>query len=127
MVGTGMAPEGIEQNDFIYDLMSEMGWRSSKVDLVAWTELYVERRYGHLNDDVKTAWGLLLSSVYNCSDDHADHNHGIPVVRPTSLDLQYTMWYPVADLIKAWKYLISSAPEFKQSETFRYLDSLEFS
>ena len=121
MIGTGMAPEGIEQNDFIYDLMSEMGWRSEKLDLVVWTDLYAERRYGRLNNDAKLAWRLLLSTVYNCSDDHADHNHGIPVVRPTSLGLQYSIWYNLKDLISAWKYLISSGKEIYQSRTYRYI------
>ena len=126
MIGTGMAPEGIEQNDFIYDLMSEMGWRSAKVDLIAWTDSYVERRYGQLNNDAKMAWRLLLSTVYNCSDDHPDHNHGIPVVRPTSLALQYSVWYNLRDLIEAWKNLISSGRELHQSKTYRLILFLFF-
>jgi len=120
MIGTGMAPEGIEQNDFIYDLMSEMGWRSENVDLVAWTDSYVERRYGKVNIEAKLAWRLLLSTVYNCSDDHADHNHGIPVVKPTSLGLQYSTWYNIGNLSQAWKHLISSGKDLRQSQTYRY-------
>ena len=121
MIGTGMAPEGIEQNDFIYDLMSEMGWRSESVDLVAWTDSYAERRYGQANIEAKLAWRLLLSTVYNCSDDHADHNHGIPVVKPTSLGLQYSTWYDIRNVSQAWKHLISSGKDLQQSQTYRFL------
>lgn len=121
MIGTGMAPEGIEQNDFIYDLMSEMGWRSEKIDVLAWSGLYAQRRYGLANDDAKRAWKLLASSVYNCTDDHADHNKGIPVMRPTSLKLEYSVWYAPFDLIKAWEFLLSSAEELHQSGTYRYI------
>lgn len=119
IIGTGMAPEGIEQNDFIYDLMSEMGWRSEKFDLFSWADSYVERRYGSPSNEAKIAWRLLLSSVYNCTDNHADHNHGIPVVRPTSLNLRYSVWYDLTKVIEAWKYLLSCSKELSQSETYR--------
>ena len=33
MIGTGLTPEGIEQNDVVYELMNEMGWRSEAVDI----------------------------------------------------------------------------------------------
>lgn len=36
MVGVGMTMEAIEQNPVVYELMSEMGWRSEPFDLSAW-------------------------------------------------------------------------------------------
>lgn len=36
MVGTGLTPEGIEQNDVVYELMNEMGWRTQPVNLTSW-------------------------------------------------------------------------------------------
>ncbi|XP_065053956.1 alpha-N-acetylglucosaminidase-like isoform X1 [Rhopilema esculentum] len=120
IIGTGMAPEGIEQNDFIYDLMSEMGWRSTKFDVYDWTDAYAERRYGLKDKRTQAAWKILLSTVYNCSDTHSDHNHGIPVTRPTSINLKYAIWYNIKDLISAWKLLLDASDEFQQSETYRY-------
>ena len=119
IIGTGMAPEGIEQNDFIYDLMSEMGWRSTKFDVYDWTDDYAERRYGLKDKRSQAAWKILLSTVYNCSDTHADHNHGIPVTRPTSINLKYSIWYNIKDLISAWELLLDASDEFQQSETYR--------
>ena len=36
MVGTGLTMEGIFQNYVMYDLMLEMGWRTSPPDPVQW-------------------------------------------------------------------------------------------
>lgn len=36
MVGTGLTPEGINQNYVIYELMNEMAYRHGPVDLDAW-------------------------------------------------------------------------------------------
>jgi len=36
MIGTGLTPEGINQNYVIYELMSEMAYRHHPVDLDVW-------------------------------------------------------------------------------------------
>jgi alpha-N-acetylglucosaminidase len=36
MVGTGLTPEGINQNYVMYDLMNEMAWRTEPVNLTKW-------------------------------------------------------------------------------------------
>lgn len=36
MVGTGLTPEGINQNYVIYDLMNEMAYRKDPVNLDKW-------------------------------------------------------------------------------------------
>ena len=36
MVGTGLTPEGINQNYVIYELMNEMAWRTEPVNLTEW-------------------------------------------------------------------------------------------
>lgn len=36
MIGTGLTPEGIETNDIAYELMNEMAWRNSPVNLNDW-------------------------------------------------------------------------------------------
>jgi alpha-N-acetylglucosaminidase len=56
MVGIGIAPEGIETNYVLYDLMLEMGWREEQVETQSWLEEYTTRRYGADNSVVNTAW-----------------------------------------------------------------------
>ena len=36
LVGTGITPEGINQNSVIYDLMNEMGWQKHPTNLSEW-------------------------------------------------------------------------------------------
>lgn len=36
MVGTGLTPEGINQNYVMYDFMNEMAWRNEPVSLQEW-------------------------------------------------------------------------------------------
>jgi len=36
MVGTGITPEGINQNYVMYDLMLQLGWETKPFDLTRW-------------------------------------------------------------------------------------------
>jgi len=72
MIGTGLTPEGINQNDMIYDLMNEMGtWINQTLtsqQVQHWVLSYANRRYGGISDSVVKAWQFLTKSVYNCTD-----------------------------------------------------------
>lgn len=59
MIGIGLTPEGIEQNDVIYDFMMETTWYSSSIDLIKWFSDYSQRRYGILDESLVSAWQLL--------------------------------------------------------------------
>ncbi|XP_055006392.1 alpha-N-acetylglucosaminidase [Boleophthalmus pectinirostris] len=120
MVGTGMTPEGIEQNPVVYELMSELAWRKEPVNLAKWVSLYAIRRYGSTQENLGTAWKLLFASVYNCTVAHyRNHNHS-PLVRRPSFHMNTELWYEPAQLIQAWKLLMDAAPALMSKETFRY-------
>ena len=58
MIDTGLTPEGIEQNDMMYELMNEMGYRIkalNSVELEEWIKYYALRRYGNTNDNIVIA------------------------------------------------------------------------
>lgn len=59
MIGTGVTPEGINQNYVIYDLMSEMAWRDMPVCLTEWFANYTKRRYGQEENNTVEAWQTL--------------------------------------------------------------------
>lgn len=119
MVGTGLTPEGIEQNDMIYELMNEIGWRSKPLNLTEWISGYSTRRYGQKNSNALTAWQLLLTSVYNCSQNWKDHNHS-PLVRRPSLKMNTEVCYNQSNLFEAWKFMCSAASSLSKSSTFLY-------
>ena len=54
-----------------------------------WVADYARRRYGPSTpQDALKAWALLLGSVYNATDSHADHSRDIPTSRPGVLLIQ---------------------------------------
>ncbi|NXN71991.1 ANAG acetylglucosaminidase, partial [Himantopus himantopus] len=119
MVGTGLVPEGIEQNDMVYELMNELGWSQEPLDLPSWVTRYAERRYGAPNAAAASAWRLLLRSVYNCTGVCVNHNRS-PLVRRPSLRMDTELWYNASDVYEAWRLLLSASAELGSSPTFRY-------
>ncbi|KAM5552199.1 hypothetical protein ABKV19_026860 [Rosa sericea] len=82
MVGVGMCMEGIEHNPVIYELTSEMAFRSERVPVQDWLRTYSRRRYGNAVHQVEEAWEILHRTIYNCTDGIADHNTDFIVKLP---------------------------------------------
>ncbi|XP_047564080.1 alpha-N-acetylglucosaminidase [Lutra lutra] len=121
MVGTGMAPEGIGQNEVVYALMAELGWRKDPVaDLEAWVTSFAARRYGVNSKETEVAWRLLLGSVYNCSGEACTGHNRSPLVRRPSLQMVTTVWYNRSAVFEAWRLLLTATPTLAKSPTFRY-------
>ncbi|XP_075033481.1 alpha-N-acetylglucosaminidase isoform X2 [Mixophyes fleayi] len=119
MVGTGITPEGIEQNDMIYELMNEIAWLSNPLNLTEWISSYSTRRYGLENTNAQSAWQLLLESVYNCTQSWKDHNHS-PLVRRPSLRMNTDICYNQTKLFEAWMFMYYATPYLADSSTFLY-------
>ncbi|XP_027949766.1 alpha-N-acetylglucosaminidase isoform X1 [Eumetopias jubatus] len=121
MAGTGMAPEGIGQNEVVYALMAELGWRKDPVaDLEAWVTGFAARRYGVAHKGTEAAWRLLLRSVYNCSGEACIGHNRSPLVRRPSLRMVTTVWYNRSDVFEAWRLLLTATPALATSPAFRY-------
>ncbi|XP_051117380.1 alpha-N-acetylglucosaminidase [Andrographis paniculata] len=89
MIGVGMCMEGIEQNPVVYELMSEMAFRSDRFHLEEWLKSYSRRRYGKSILRLEEAWKILHATVYNCTDGIADHN--------TDYIVKFPDWDPSAE------------------------------
>lgn len=121
MVGTGIAPEGIEQNEVAYALMAELGWRKEPVaDLDAWVTGFAARRYGAAHPATAAAWRLLLRSVYNCSGEACRGHNRSPLVRRPSLQMVTAVWYNRSDVFEAWRLLLSAAFALGPRPAFLY-------
>ncbi|KAF3975929.1 hypothetical protein CMV_000840 [Castanea mollissima] len=126
MVGVGMCMEGIEQNPVVYELMSEMAFRSEKkVQLLEWLKSYSHRRYGKAIHQVEAAWEILYHTIYNCTDVIEDHNTDFIVKFPdwdpsnTSSPLpQAHLWYSTQKVINALRLLIDAGNNFARSVTY---------
>jgi len=70
LIGFGIAPEGIENNEIIYELLSDVAWSDKPVNLDDWIKGYCHQRYGGFPEDMKTAFGFLRKSCYGSFTDH---------------------------------------------------------
>ena len=69
LIGFGFAPEGIENNEVIYELLADMAWSKSPIPLDSWIEQYCLCRYGAYPEALKKAWSLLQQSCYGTFTD----------------------------------------------------------
>ncbi len=74
LTAIGMAPEGIENNEVIYELFADASWRSDSIDIRQWLHDYSANRYGSCPALVDSAWNNLLASVYGTFTDHPRYN-----------------------------------------------------
>ena len=65
LVGFGFAPEGIENNEIVFELLADMGWRDKQIELTDWISHYCTSRYGSYPDDLKTAYSFLTKSCFS--------------------------------------------------------------
>lgn len=74
LVAHGLAPEGIENNEVLYELVTDAGWSSQQMDVREWLKQYSENRYGKAPQRLMEAWDYLLKSVYGTFTDHPRFN-----------------------------------------------------
>eukprot|EP00058_Branchiostoma_floridae_P020458 XP_002605948.1 hypothetical protein BRAFLDRAFT_132235 [Branchiostoma floridae] len=83
MVGTGLTPEGIDQNYIMYELMNEVAWMPQPFQILDnWASDYAWSRYGVKNSNASLGWQILLKSVYDCENGFKDHCDSVVVHRP---------------------------------------------
>lgn len=74
LVGHGMAPEGIENNEVVYEMICDAGWRDQKIDTKQWLNDYNLCRYGKTAPQLDKYWDGMLQSVYGSFTDHPRYN-----------------------------------------------------
>lgn len=70
LVGYGTAPEGIENNEVIYELICDAGWTTDSIDLKQWLNNYSISRYSKTAAPITKYWEEITQSVYNNFTDH---------------------------------------------------------
>lgn len=104
LVGWSMDPEGIENNEVVYELMTDIGWRRDKIDVDEWIASYCNARYGGNSSQMKNAWRLLIQSAYGAGSWDSKHHWQ---VRP-SLELE-------GEYKKSSQYSVDSGPVFQEA------------
>lgn len=74
LAGYGMAPEGIENNEVIYELICDAGWSRDSIDVKQYLTNYSACRYGDCPESVNGFWEGMMNSVYGSFTDHPRYN-----------------------------------------------------
>ena len=110
LVAHGLAPEGIENNEVLYELVTDAGWSSRRIDVREWLKQYSRNRYGAAPERLMTAWDYLLKSVYGSFTDHPRFNWQFRPgsVKNGSINMN-------ADYFRGLEAFISASDELKDS------------
>jgi len=65
LTGFGTSPEGVENNEIVYELISAAGWSDKEISLDAFLESYNKARYGAADPAFTKFWSELRTSVYD--------------------------------------------------------------
>lgn len=115
MKGIGIIPEATFDNPVIYDLIFDMAWVTEEVDIDAWLDDYVIRRYGAESDSARRAWDLLKRTIYNRSG-----NTAYTLARlPEGVGAQ-SLPYNGQTVEKAFKLLLEDFDTLSESEGYLY-------
>lgn len=124
LVGFGFAPEGIENNEIIYELLSDVAWREEKIDLNKWIEKYCKQRYGGFPKNMSTAFELLNKSAFGTFTDHPMHRYQFrPYKKPEGVEDHATV-HVSEEFGRAVGAFLSCSNELKSSELYTY-DAIE--
>lgn len=74
LAGYGMAPEGIENNEVLYELITDGGWTADSIILDDWMAHYCQCRYGRYTPAMQQFWDGARQSVYGSFTDHPRYN-----------------------------------------------------
>jgi len=126
LVGFGFAPEGIENNEIIYELLSDIAWTDKSIDLNAWIPKYCTQRYGAFPAKMKEAFTSLNKSCYGSFVPHPRHRYQLhPNIDFKSLirDFQNDV-HSSEDYRKGVELFLNASAEIKSNPLYTY-DAIE--
>jgi alpha-N-acetylglucosaminidase len=65
ITGFGISPEGVLNNEVVYELLTDVAWTSKPIDIKFWLMSYAKQRYGTEDVELFHAWLSLLESAYS--------------------------------------------------------------
>lgn len=142
MKGWGFTMEGSETNPIMYELMSELPWRSEKIDMHEWAMNYVMARYGLSKEKIDkatsdhhnpynylfAAWDILIRGIYNCPDGNNQQgpHESVFCSRPSLDCFQASSWskmtnyYDPNSTLQSAYMMTLFADELKGNNNFEY-------
>ena len=114
LVAHGLAPEGIENNEVLYELVTDAGWSDRHIDVRKWLRQYSVNRYGAAPERLMKSWNGLLKSVYGSFTDHPRFNWQFRPgnVKNGSVNMN-------ADYFRGLEDFIAASDQLKESPYYR--------
>jgi alpha-N-acetylglucosaminidase len=114
MVGFGISPEGIENNEVVYEFLTSLAWTDKPVNLDKWIKDYCLARYGSYPIQMQEAWKYLIESAYSTNDGFP---HNLFQYRPrTGLKSSFM---PDTEFDKAAELFLSCPESLKNNKLYR--------
>lgn len=129
MKGIGATPEGIENNEVMFELLFDLPWKGDSLNMDNWLKDYLTARYGKTpSEDVVKAWQLLCNTVYNAPTDYRGEGtvESIICARPTWHPQSASTWgssklfYSADSTALAARLMEGAKNEFGNSKNFLY-------
>ncbi len=130
VVGIGIIPEGIEIDEILYDIFTDIAMTDKPFDTDEWLEQRIKIRYGKCSENTLDAWKIIRDKVYVGDTENVPRESAL-LTRP-SLTANMVSSYSTSkfsynpnDLKVAFKLLMKDFNNIKMSDTYR-LDLLDF-
>lgn len=129
LTGVGSAPEGIENNPMMFELIFELPWRAERINQHEWLYNFLSARYGMAIDgDVKEAWNALYNTVYNPPQNYPGQGtvESLFCARPEWNPRSVSTWgmselfYSPDSTAKAAALMEKAAPRYAGNANFAY-------
>lgn len=111
LVGFTLSGEGLENNEVLYELMSDTAWSRHAIDLDQWLPAYAANRYGSESPVIQQAWKELRHSVYSSFTDH-------PAYGWQKVSLRRGTAYRAPRFVAAIQTFLSAAPDLGSSANY---------
>jgi alpha-N-acetylglucosaminidase len=120
LVGYGFAPEGIENNEIIYELLSDIAWTDQEFDLEIWVKKYCINRYGAYPKEMKKAFDLFRKSCFGSFTDHPRNKYQFRPTNKHGGSINTSIKF-----IEGTELFLKSQSKIKNKELFT-IDAIEF-
>jgi alpha-N-acetylglucosaminidase len=125
--GFAVSAEGIENNEIIFELLSDISWSGETVDIKKWLDGYIKSRYGDSTDktsveNLHRAWEILLAAGYNDYNTNIRHFLQSRPVIPSAANKEMSL---SKELKQGVTLLLSCSEQFKDNVLYRN-DAIEW-
>lgn len=123
MVGIGLMPEAVENDEVFFDILAETAINAQKTDLEQYLKTFISARYGKMNDSLFEAWKTLAEKIYLKDDISTSFESSylclpsLSACKVSAFAVRAEDRYP-DELITAVKILLNNYEECKNSSSY---------